>query len=197
MTRMMLIEHAFEYHLQKDRVICFLMQTPISFLLYLLVAMTAACSPFSFPYQIDIQQGNVVNQEMLSQLRPGMTKRQVKFIMGTPLLIDTFHADRWDYYYSIKPGGKPREQRQITLYFSGDQLARIEGDIRPAMDTSAPAPRGEQVVVVPARPEKKGFFEGLFRSSSRKGDVTKEPTEVREPKEPKKTSESPATPESP
>jgi len=62
----------------------------------------AGCS-FPGVYKIDIQQGNVVTQDMIDQLRPGMTRRQVRFIMGNPLLTDTFHADRWDYLYSIQP----------------------------------------------------------------------------------------------
>ena len=64
----------------------------------------AGCS-FPGVYKIDIQQGNVVTQDMIDQLRPGMTRRQVRFIMGNPLLVDTFHANRWDYLYSLQPGG--------------------------------------------------------------------------------------------
>ena len=66
----------------------------------------------SFPgaYKIDIQQGNVITQEMVDQLRPGMTRAQVQYVMGTPLLEDTFNKDRWDYVYSMQPGSEPRTQ---------------------------------------------------------------------------------------
>jgi outer membrane protein assembly factor BamE len=68
---------------------------------------------------------------MVDQLRPGMTKRQVAFIMGTPLLTDPFHDRRWDYLYSNEPGGEARMQKQITLVFENDELAGLQGDFRP------------------------------------------------------------------
>jgi len=93
----------------------------------------AGCS-FPGVYKIDIQQGNVVTQDMIDQLRPGMTRRQVRFIMGNPLLADTFHANRWDYLYSIQPGGGQRQQERISLVFDGnDQLAGLAGDFRPGV----------------------------------------------------------------
>ena len=77
-------------------------------------------------YRIDIQQGNVIAQDALNQVRLGMNKRQVQFILGTPLLADPFHLDRWDYYYQYKPGtrgeGEPQKQR-VSLFFEGDTLA--------------------------------------------------------------------------
>lgn len=78
----------------------------------------------SFPgaYKIDIQQGNVVTQSMIDQLKLGMTRTQVQYIMGTPLLPDTFDRNRWDYVYSNQPGDKPREQRTVTLFFENDRL---------------------------------------------------------------------------
>lgn len=87
----------------------------------------------SFPgaYKIDIQQGNVITQEMINQLRPGMTRAQVQYVMGTPLLEDTFNRDRWDYIYSLQPGGKEREQKTVTLLFENDQLNSIQGDLKP------------------------------------------------------------------
>lgn len=87
----------------------------------------------SFPgaYKIDIQQGNVITQEMINQLRPGMTRAQVQYVMGTPLVEDTFNRDRWDYVYSLQPGGKEREQKTVTLLFDNDQLSSIQGDLRP------------------------------------------------------------------
>jgi outer membrane protein assembly factor BamE len=93
----------------------------------------AGCS-FPGVYKIDIQQGNVVTQDMIDQLRPGMTRRQVRFIMGNPLLTDTFHANRWDYLYSIQPGGGTRFQERVSLMFDGsDQLAGLSGDFMPGV----------------------------------------------------------------
>lgn len=93
----------------------------------------AGCS-FPGVYKIDIQQGNVVTQDMIDQLRPGMTRRQVRFIMGNPLLTDTFHADRWDYLYSLEPGGGERQQERVSLIFNGnDQLVSLAGDFMPGV----------------------------------------------------------------
>ncbi|RON54575.1 outer membrane protein assembly factor BamE [Pseudomonas frederiksbergensis] len=93
----------------------------------------AGCS-FPGVYKIDIQQGNVVTQDMIDQLRPGMTRRQVRFIMGNPLLTDTFHADRWDYLYSLQPGGGERQQERISVIFNpNDQLVSLSGDFMPGV----------------------------------------------------------------
>lgn len=83
------------------------------------------------PYRITIQQGNNLSQEMVSQLKLGMTREQVRFVLGTPLLMDVFHADRWDYvYYRQSPDGK-REQRNLSVVFEKDKLARVLGDLVP------------------------------------------------------------------
>ena len=93
----------------------------------------AGCS-FPGVYKIDIQQGNVVTQDMIDQLRPGMTRPQVRFIMGNPLLADTFHADRWDYLYSLQPGGGERQQERMSVIFnSNDQLVSLSGDFMPGV----------------------------------------------------------------
>ncbi|OOZ41755.1 hypothetical protein BOW53_02660 [Solemya pervernicosa gill symbiont] len=83
-------------------------------------------------HKIDIQQGNVVSQEMLDKLKPGMSKRQVRYALGTPLITDTFHQDRWDYVYSLSEGGKLKEKRRVSLFFEEEKLSRIEGDMRPS-----------------------------------------------------------------
>lgn len=79
-------------------------------------------------HKIDVQQGNAVAPEKIAQLKAGMTKRQVIFIMGTPLLVDPFHNSRWDYIYSLESKGKMRERRHLALFFDGDELVRISGD---------------------------------------------------------------------
>lgn len=83
-------------------------------------------------YKIDIQQGNVITQDMIDQLKPGMTKRQVQFVMGSPLIKDSFRQNRWDYVYSFQPGGKERQQESVTLYFENDLLSHFEGDFMPS-----------------------------------------------------------------
>lgn len=93
----------------------------------------AGCS-FPGVYKIDIQQGNVVTQDMIDQLRPGMTRRQVRFIMGNPLIQDTFHTNRWDYLYSLQPGGGERQQERMSVFFNeNDQLASLSGDFMPGV----------------------------------------------------------------
>jgi outer membrane protein assembly factor BamE len=91
------------------------------------------------PYRMVIQQGNFISQEMVGQLKPGMTKEQVRFVLGTPLVTDVFHADRWDYvFYREMPDGK-REQRNLSVVFDNDKLARIIGDLLPAPGTAPQA----------------------------------------------------------
>jgi outer membrane protein assembly factor BamE len=97
--------------------------------LTLLLALQLAGCGWLAPYRIDIQQGNFVSQDMVTQLKRGMTKDQVRFILGTPLLTDIFHADRWDYVYLLDRPGEPPVQRRLALFFEGDRLARLEGDI--------------------------------------------------------------------
>jgi outer membrane protein assembly factor BamE len=81
------------------------------------------------PLKIDIQQGNAISQEMLARLRVGMTRSQVRFALGTPLLVDPFRTDRWDYVFTFERGGKVIERRHITVIFDQERLARVEGDV--------------------------------------------------------------------
>lgn len=103
------------------------------------LALTACAPPKIIkPYRMNIQQGNYVSQDMVAQLRPGMTKEQVRYILGTPLITDVFHADRWDYvYYYEKAYGKPEERKITVLFDKEGRLSRIEGDVVPAK--AAPA----------------------------------------------------------
>jgi outer membrane protein assembly factor BamE len=99
-----------------------------------LAAPLAACSyvpriPGVTPYRIEVQQGNFVSQEMVSQLKAGMSKEQVRLTLGTPLLADAFHADRWDYVYWRERPGQKREQRKLTVYFEDGKLNRLDGDV--------------------------------------------------------------------
>ncbi len=91
------------------------------------------------PHKIDIQQGNAVTQEMVAKLQPGMTRSQVRFVLGTPLLVDPFRADRWDYFYSYAKRGEVVEQRKLAVFFKDDKLVRLEGDVIPAKPAAAKA----------------------------------------------------------
>lgn len=111
--------------------------------LVLLVATLtiAACSTIRVPqfpgvYKIDIAQGNIITQEMIDQLEPGMTRRQVVFVMGTPLVRDPYNQDRWDYVFNYQPGGGVRGQERMTLFFDNDLLSRFEGDFEPGEDAA-------------------------------------------------------------
>lgn len=128
-------------------------------------------------YKIDIQQGNVLTQEMVSQLRPGQTRDQVRFILGTPLLADIFHQERWDYVYSYRNGRTGNvESRRFSAYFDGTgRLDKVTGDVEPATPEELAAPPVRNRVVdlgtLPADtevplppPEGPGFFRGLLNS---------------------------------
>jgi len=110
-------------------------------------------------YRPTIQQGNVVSQEQVNELVPGMTKRQVKFILGTPMLSDVFHVDRWDYAYTLGEGSRPTDMQRVTVFFENDRLVRITGDLRPQPPEEREEPRREVVVSVPDyEPEKKSLW---------------------------------------
>jgi len=90
--------------------------------------LTAACSFFS-PYRMEIQQGNYVTQEMVSQLKPGLTRDQVRFVLGTPLVNDIFHDERWDYIFVRRRANSTDvEQRRIAVFFEDGKLKRVDGD---------------------------------------------------------------------
>jgi outer membrane protein assembly factor BamE len=114
-----------------------------------------ACSnvPLLFltPYKMDVQQGNFVTQDMIAKLQLGMTRSQVRFALGTPLVVDPFRNDRWDYVYRYMKAGAVTEQRLFKVHFSEDKLARVEGEGVPA--ALNPAPAGKPAVpAAPAAP---------------------------------------------
>lgn len=127
----------------------------------LLGGCTRTLERLPFVYRIDIQQGNVVTQEQIDQLRPGMTREQVRYLLGTPLVQDTFHPERWDYVYYFKPGrGKARETR-VTLFFEGDRLHEIRGDLRPRPNAT-PVSHKRTVVVPPHERKPEGLLSRLW-----------------------------------
>ena len=142
------------------------------------LAMLAGCS-LPGVYKIDIQQGNVVTQDMIDQLRPGMTRQQVRFIMGSPLIQDTFHPNRWDYLYSLQAAGGQRKQERVSLVFNGDnQLSSLAGDFMPgtsreqqimgtdsgtSMDPTAPAQPAAAPAATPETPAVPGSTEDTIQ----------------------------------
>ena len=122
----------------------------------LLLSLAAGCSSVNIgPHRIDVQQGNALDQESIARLKPGLNRSQVRFLLGTPLVVDPFRTDRWDYVYLYYKAGKLTEQKRITLIFEGDTLARIEGDLPTAEPLVSPASKAETPAKLPvgeARP---------------------------------------------
>jgi outer membrane protein assembly factor BamE len=138
-----------------------------------------ACSWVPRPiseYKIDIQQGNVLTQDMVAQLRPGLSKDQVRFILGTPVLMDMFHTNRWDYVYRLQKGstGEVEMRRFSTFFDDEDRLTRVGGDVSAMQgDEASAAPENRmreidlgsidgETQVPPI--EEKGFFSGMMES---------------------------------
>lgn len=119
-------------------------------------------------YRMDVQQGNVLTQDMVAQLRPGLTREQVRFILGTPILVDMFHADRWDYLYRLQKGRNGEvETRRFTVFFDGEgKLYRVAGDVVAAQGGEETVPDEKSRVIdlgsvaagTAAPPEERGFF---------------------------------------
>jgi len=89
---------------------------------------------FVAPYKPDIVQGNVVTTEQITQVKPGMSRVQVKEILGSPLLTDPFHADRWDYVFTLKRQGFDDQRRAFTVHFEKDQVQKIDAPPLPSED---------------------------------------------------------------
>lgn len=118
------------------------------------------------PYRIEIVQGNVVTSEQAARVRPGLTRAQVRDILGTPLLADPFHADRWDYIFTIRRDGLPNQRRSVIVWFEGDALKAIEAPDLPSerefvqgisLSRKTPQPRAleltaDQVKALPVPP---------------------------------------------
>lgn len=135
-------------------------------LLALLCASCGTALPSVKPYKLDVQQGNVVTSKMLLQLRPGMTQSQVRFIMGTPLIQDSFHGKRWDYVYQMRENGKITEQRRVILDFENDLLKTVRGDVIPSTGDASKSNEvadnsGTRVINPSAKAEDKSLFGAL------------------------------------
>ncbi len=109
---------------------------PLSGALILLLTLLSGCESMRrdedglfaklTPYRIEVVQGNVVTSEQAARVKPGLTRAQVRDLLGTPLVSDAFHADRWDYIFTIRRDGLPNQRRSVVLWFEGDALKTIE-----------------------------------------------------------------------
>jgi outer membrane protein assembly factor BamE len=108
-------------------------------------------------YRQNIQQGNLMEQESIDQLKPGMTKRQVALILGTPSVQSPFADDRWDYVSSYKKNGGDTKSQGFSVFFADDQLTRIEGDYKPGGTGVSP------VAVIPEEAIKEAFAKNRSR----------------------------------
>lgn len=133
------------------------------------------------PYRIDIRQGNYISQEMVAQLKPGMTRDQVRFILGTPLVADIFHAERWDYVYWFRPGRGEVQKRRLTVFFEDDKLSRVTGDVVGAEPGEAEADaqaaasaRGRVIEIAPDAPPKKAVSTEKAETTEKAGTAVPE-----------------------
>tara|TARA_B100000780_G_scaffold274865_1_gene240525 strand:- start:718 stop:1038 length:321 start_codon:yes stop_codon:yes gene_type:complete len=100
-------------------------------IMFLFIALIGGCSNMNnlgFPsvHKIDVQQGNLITDKMLDLLRPGLTQSQVQYVMGTPLVVDTFNPNHWDYVYQYRHGDGRFEERKLRVIFKQDRVVRIE-----------------------------------------------------------------------
>lgn len=126
-------------------------------------------------YRMDIRQGNVVDAAMLARLQLGMNRERVRTLIGTPQLIDPFRPERWDYTFTERKGYQERTQRNVTLVFEGDSLARVEGDVVPvagSREKNLLTASTRTTVDVPAEIENQGRLARLLGGS---GDGKKKP----------------------
>lgn len=132
----------------------------------ILLIVTAAlllggCSLDRLPgvYRIDVQQGNVVTPAMLEALRPGMTREQVRFVMGTPMVNNTFQQARWDYFFRLQPGRGEPVSYHITLVFDGDLLQRVDGELPPEIAGLSDISGTRTVAVTGDLPDSRGMLD--------------------------------------
>jgi outer membrane protein assembly factor BamE len=163
----------------------------------LLVVFLGSCGsvgvpiPNLKPYRIEIQQGNFVSQEMVSKLKPGMSKDQVRFVLGTPLITDSFHADRWDYVFRRqRVNSTELEHRKIAVFFEDGKLKRVEGDVKPAPEENPAGVKLPEAQKAPvgataaqAKPAAQKSTEAPKPAAASKDLATADVTEKKEPQE--------------
>ena len=115
------------------------MALPHILLIITLGALLTACSNLQFPgvHRINVQQGNVITQQMIDKLRPGMTKSQVRFVLGNAVIDDSLNIDRWDYIYTLSIAGGDQMKTKLSVYFLDERLSYFVGDFIPSEEYEA------------------------------------------------------------
>jgi outer membrane protein assembly factor BamE len=148
------------------------MRIPLTSSLLLCMATLSGCSTtptedayqtsmldrLPFVYKMPVQQGNVITEEMVDAVQPGMNKRQVRYLLGTPLLMDMFHENRWDYTYTLQRGNDPMKVKRLTVWFQDDAVVRIDGDLQPNPQRAADQTKQELIVSVPDWKDNRGVI---------------------------------------
>jgi outer membrane protein assembly factor BamE len=116
----------------------------------------AACSSLQFPgvYRLPIDQGNIITPEMVAQLEVGMSRSQVEYIMGTPLVRDPFNTDRWDYVYTLNKPKEKLERHQLSVFFKGDTLLEFKTDVKPEAPAKIKAEAKAEATTTPTATSK-------------------------------------------
>jgi outer membrane protein assembly factor BamE len=130
----------------------------------------SALSRLPFVYQMTIQQGNIITEDMIDRLEPGMTRNQVRYLLGTPMLVDIFHEDRWYYTYTIRRAHQEMEKKPLVIHFDGDAMTRVEGFIKPDPDRAAEREPEEIIVSVPDWEGDKGLVKRAMKSMGLEND---------------------------
>jgi outer membrane protein assembly factor BamE len=132
-----------------------------------LIPLLQGCSSWnelSLVHSPDIEQGNIITPEMVALLEPGMSERQVRFALGTPMLIDVFHEARWDYLLSIKRRNEAIEIKRFSVFFEAQRLTRYQGDIEAAENVESKQEKRELVANVPDYDGDFGILQRLWYS---------------------------------
>jgi outer membrane protein assembly factor BamE len=133
----------------------------------ILSALVTGCSNYIPAYKIDVQQGNILTNEDIDQIRIGMDKEKIQYILGSPTITDPFHANRWDYAYTFKPGYGKLEKKNISLYFERDILVKTSGSLEPDTSRSVDVSsyKKQQVITVnPTVKKKPGWIKRIWIS---------------------------------
>jgi outer membrane protein assembly factor BamE len=105
-------------------------------------------------YKMDVQQGNYVTQDVVARVKPGMTKAEVRQALGTPLVSDVFHGNRWDYYFSSEKNGRAEDRTLLSIFFENEKVVSVQGKARPAalppVGQAEPAPAAQPSAATPA-----------------------------------------------
>ena len=145
--------------------------------LLVLLFITGCSSIPSVLYKLEVQQGNIISQEMVDKLKPNMSKSQVRFILGTALVDDVFHKDRWDYVYRLVQHGNLVEEYKLTVFFEDDKLIRTVGDFSDSL--ASISPKYIEPGKYPAREEKdKKLTPGSIVSGVEQGEESSLETTV-------------------